>query len=76
MGSIERESTSVEDEAMRNANVILTIDPSLYVHMKDATSTRNLQLELKQIFDVINMKFNYNSSFKLAVNDAFHYRSY
>lgn len=42
--------TAAED-AKTKAKLILTIDPSLYVHIKDATSTKDLWQKLKTMFD-------------------------
>lgn len=40
-----------ESDAKAKAKLILTIDPSLYVHIKDATTTVSLWTKLKSLFD-------------------------
>lgn len=39
------------DDAKTKAKLIMTIDPSLYVHVKNATSSKELWEKLKQLFD-------------------------
>lgn len=50
---IKHESALSEaaEDAKAKAKLILTIDPSLYVHIKGATTTRSLWLKLKSMFD-------------------------
>lgn len=40
-----------DNDAKAKARLVLTIDPSLYVHIKDATSAVNLWRKLKSMFD-------------------------
>lgn len=39
------------EDAITKAKLILTIDPSLYVHVKDAKTTKQLWQKLQQMFD-------------------------
>lgn len=43
--------TAAADDAKAKAKLILTIDPSLYVHIKEATNTKDLWSKLKSMFD-------------------------
>lgn len=47
----ESPATAAAEDAKAKAKLILTIDPSLYVHIRDATSTRNLWQKLQTMFD-------------------------
>ncbi|GBP45855.1 Retrovirus-related Pol polyprotein from transposon TNT 1-94 [Eumeta japonica] len=44
-------ATAVAEDAKAKAKLILTIDPSLYVHIKKAGSTKDLWQKLKSMFD-------------------------
>ncbi|KAJ8711665.1 hypothetical protein PYW08_006955 [Mythimna loreyi] len=44
-------ATAVAEDAKAKAKLILTIDPSLYVHIKEAKSTKDLWQKLKSMFD-------------------------
>ncbi|KAG5897613.1 hypothetical protein JTB14_028881 [Gonioctena quinquepunctata] len=44
------ETSETKDEKAK-AKLILTIDPSLFVHVKDATSTKDLWTKLQKLFD-------------------------
>ncbi|KAG5863728.1 hypothetical protein JTB14_017929 [Gonioctena quinquepunctata] len=44
------ETSETKDEQAK-AKLILTIDPSLFVHVKDATSTKDLWTKLQKLFD-------------------------
>ncbi|GBP51181.1 Retrovirus-related Pol polyprotein from transposon TNT 1-94 [Eumeta japonica] len=44
-------ATAVAEDAKAKAKLILTIDPSLYVHIKEAGSTKDLWQKLKSMFD-------------------------
>lgn len=50
---IKQESTkeAAADDAKARAKLVLTIDPSLYVHIKDAKSTKDLWHKLQTMFD-------------------------
>lgn len=41
----------VEEDEKTKANLILTIDPSLYVHVKEATTAKSLWGKLQTMFD-------------------------
>lgn len=45
------EPAAVAEDAKAKAKIILTIDPSLYVHIREATTTRNLWTRLQNMFD-------------------------
>lgn len=47
----ESASDAAAEDAKTKAKLILTIDPSLYVHIKEATSTKSLWTRLKSMFD-------------------------
>lgn len=40
-----------EEDAKTRAKLILTIDPGLYVHIKETTSSKELWIKLKNMFD-------------------------
>lgn len=42
---------TIAEDAMTKAKLILTIDPSLYVHIKSAATTKELWQKLQQMFD-------------------------
>ncbi|KAG5882789.1 hypothetical protein JTB14_023628 [Gonioctena quinquepunctata] len=44
------ETSETKDEKAK-AKLILTVDPSLFVHVKDATSTKDLWTKLQKLFD-------------------------
>lgn len=47
----EGAGTNMADDAMTKAKLILTLDPSLYVHVKSAATTKELWQKLQQMFD-------------------------
>lgn len=51
IASASKTSDTSSDDVKAKAKLILTIDPSLYVHIKEAKSTRELWEKLKTMFD-------------------------
>lgn len=47
----EGDGAAITEDAMTKAKLILTIDPSLYVHVKSAATTKELWQKLQQMFD-------------------------
>ncbi|KAG5875556.1 hypothetical protein JTB14_019505 [Gonioctena quinquepunctata] len=48
---LDGSQTSETKDEKAKAKLILTIDPSLFVHVKDATSTKDLWTKLQKLFD-------------------------
>ncbi|KAG5893143.1 hypothetical protein JTB14_034162 [Gonioctena quinquepunctata] len=48
---LDGSGTSKSKDGKAKAKLILTIDPTLFVHVKDATSTKDLWTKLQKLFD-------------------------
>ena len=50
-GCLDGSVTDADKVGKAKAKLILSIDPSLFVHVKDATTTKDLWTKLQKLFD-------------------------